>query len=52
MKDVRPNLKVASRLTQPGLNVLRIDPALTIAEKDITDFLAVFEKVLIEKATG
>ena len=31
---------------RPGLNVLRIDPALTIEERDIENFLAVFEQVL------
>jgi acetylornithine aminotransferase len=31
---------------RPGLNVLRLDPALTIGEQDIADFLTCFEKVL------
>ncbi len=33
---------------RPGLNVLRIDPALTIDSKDIENFLRVFEDVLAD----
>jgi len=33
---------------RPGLNVLRIDPALTIDSKDIEKFLRVFEDVLTD----
>ncbi len=36
---------------RPGLNVLRIDPSLTIESRDIEDFLKVFEKVLTHKCT-
>jgi acetylornithine/N-succinyldiaminopimelate aminotransferase len=35
---------------RPGLNVLRIDPSLTIDQKDIEGFLAAFEKVLTKPA--
>jgi len=37
---------------RPGLNVLRVDPALTIEARDIADFLAVFEKVLLAPVAG
>ena len=33
---------------RPGLNVLRIDPSLTIEKKDIEGFLNVFEEILAE----
>ena len=33
---------------RPGLNVLRIDPALTIEREDIEAFLETFEDVLTE----
>ena len=40
---VRRGFVVAQR---PGLNVLRLDPALTIEREDITRFLAALEDVL------
>jgi acetylornithine aminotransferase len=40
---VRRGFVVARR---PGLNVLRLDPALTIERRDLGSFLATFEKVL------
>ena len=42
-KLLRNGYIVAQR---PGLNVLRIDPALTIESRDIENFLTVFENVL------
>ncbi len=36
---------------RPGLNVLRIDPSLTIDSKDIEDFLKTFENVLADEST-
>jgi acetylornithine aminotransferase len=33
---------------RPGLNVLRVDPALTIERREIDDFLVTFEEVLRE----
>jgi 4-aminobutyrate aminotransferase-like enzyme len=37
---------------RPGVNVLRLDPALTIDRKDIEDFLETLEDVLAEKERG
>ena len=37
---------------RPGLNVLRIDPALTIERRDIDGFLAAFAAVLAVGSTG
>jgi acetylornithine aminotransferase len=44
---VRNGYIVAQR---PGLNVLRLDPSLTIETKDIEDFLEVFEDVLTNES--
>ncbi|UCH85121.1 MAG: aminotransferase class III-fold pyridoxal phosphate-dependent enzyme, partial [Candidatus Latescibacterota bacterium] len=33
---------------RPGINVLRLDPSLTIEESDIQGFLATFESVLTD----
>lgn len=46
---LRAGFIVAQR---PDLNVLRIDPPLTIGERDITEFLETFEAVLSEKTDG
>lgn len=35
---------------RPGLNVLRLDPSLTIEKADIVNFLETFEKVLMNNA--
>jgi acetylornithine aminotransferase len=37
---------------RPGLNVLRIDPSLTIESKDIESFLEIFENLLTVKNPG
>ncbi len=36
---------------RPGLNVLRLDPSLTIDRKDIETFLKILEKVVTKKYT-
>jgi len=33
---------------RPGVNVLRLDPSLTIDQNDIEDFLETFEAVLTD----
>jgi acetylornithine aminotransferase len=49
---VRVHHKLARRgyilARRPGLNVLRLDPSLTIDQQDIEGFLQTFEAVLIE----
>jgi 4-aminobutyrate aminotransferase-like enzyme len=37
---------------RPGLNVLRIDPCLTIESDEIKNFLTAFESVLTADADG
>ncbi|MBN1163902.1 MAG: aspartate aminotransferase family protein [Candidatus Krumholzibacteriota bacterium] len=37
---------------RPGINVLRLDPSLTIDQQDIEEFLEVFEAVLSDTAGG
>jgi len=37
---------------RPGLNTLRVDPALTIERSDLTDFLAVVEKIVTDPAAA
>ncbi|MGD8386331.1 MAG: hypothetical protein PVG49_04285, partial [Desulfobacteraceae bacterium] len=46
---VRQGFILAQR---PGLNVLRIDPGLTVDRRDIGDFLEVFDRVLQEAGPG
>ena len=37
---------------RPGINVLRLDPSLTIDQADLENFLATFETVLTDLGTG